>query len=345
MKIEIQESKMKQELKEYEESQQLVKSLQESHQQLANREKEYENKLKSAQLAKQSLEKAQQEARGKAELLAKQLEIFRQHGFTPQERAFQQTLGDVKQLLKRNQVQPPKCFISYAWENISTPDGEASNKLMQQWLERLSKDLQKIGCKVFFDLDNMQGNLRETMKNNIGQSNCFIVICTPQWKQRLELGLTPSIKNCMDNNGVDELEAGLQTLTTNQPDKNFNPINNASFEFVHIWSKVRKQPTSNNLILLHFSGSSGDSILPVLKGDLIRKVTEHTDEEYYEMLVSLSNPVGLISNIFGLKIEGQERCLKEYEVLVKKFQAEMSFIKFAIERVEMQAKLQSSAFP
>jgi len=149
----------------------------------------------------------------------------------------------------------------------------------------------------------------------------------------VEEGLTPFFKECLENDRVADLENGLKTLTTNQRDKNFDP-SNASFEFIHIWAKVRMQPTSNTLILVHFSGSSAEAILPPLKDDFLHTFSKHADEEYYEMLVKLSDPVGLVPIIFGLKNGGQEAYLKEYEFLVKMFHSEM-LIKEKMEKGEM----------
>jgi len=344
MRIEMEKERTRSE----EQSRQLLKSLLDYLNQVEIRDMECETKLKAAQLAKQSLERAQLEARDKAELLSKQLEIFRQYGLSSEEKVFQQTLREAKKVFKRQQlqVQAPKCFISYAWENMRTQgNGEAANLSMQRWLRRLSNDLLKLKCKVCFNLDDMQGNLRNTIRSNIEQSNCFIIICTPQWKQRIEEGLTPLLKDCLENDRVAQLEMGLKTGTTNQRDRNFDPCNNTSFEFLHIWAKVRMQPSSNSLFLLHFSGSLEEAILPVLKKELIRTVTKHTDEEYYELLAKVSDPVGLISCIFGLKKDGLLPYSKEYEFLVKMFYSELSLIKDKMEKVESSTRFLPSVLP
>jgi len=341
MRIEMEEIKKKKESEAYQLSQQSIKSLEESQQNLAKREEEYERKLKSSQAAKISLEKAQQETREKAELLAMQLKIFQQHGLSPQEKAFQKTLGQTKQLFRRHQLQPPRCFISYAWEDMNTPEGKSANERLQEWNRRLSKDLQKVGCKVFFDLENMQGNLKDAMRDNISQSNCFIVMCTPQWKERIEAGLTPTIKECIEKNLMEGLNSGLETLKTSEPNNNFVMSNNATFEFVHIWAKMRSQPHANTLILLHFSGTFDAAILPMVRGELIRKVTNHSDQEYYDVVINLSDPVGMICNMFGLKIDGREGCLNEYTALVKKLHAEIGEIKLKMENAELQIKIRS----
>jgi len=343
----MEEFQMMKEREKYDQNQPLIKSFEESQQNLARQGEEYERKLKSSQVAKQSLEKARQEAMEKAELLSKQLEIFRQHGLSPQERAFLRSLGEAKQLLKHHQVQTPRCFISYAWENMATPDGKALNKEMQEWIGRLSKDLKKLGCKVFFDLSDMSGNLRKTMLNNISQSNCFIIICTPQWKKRIEAGLTPSLQDYIENNRLAELETALQTLSTNQPDKNFQPSNNTTFEFIHIWAKVKRAMSSNTLIPIIFSGTSSEASLAVMRGDLIPKVTELGDEG---ALGKVSDLLGvkpglipdvfqLISDIFGLKNDGHEQCWKEYTLLEAKLRDEMSKIQLEMERAELQVKI------
>jgi len=146
---------------------------------------------------------------------------------------------------------------------------------MQKCLDRLTKDLRKLGVRVFFDVDNLQGNLRDSMRRNITQSNCFIVVCTPRWKQRIEAGLTPYLRDCIQHNRAKEVEDGLNSLATNQPVQKFNPTNNASFEFAHIWTQVKRHPTSNNLILLQFSGTFDEAVITEMQGYMVNDVTKH----------------------------------------------------------------------
>jgi len=277
-------------------------------------------KLENKRL-KEAWEKANQDTRAQVEYLSKYLEIFKQHGLSPQERAFWEILEDMKRSFEHYQLQAPRIFISYAWE--SNMD---SNEHLQQWLGRFASSLEKLGSKLFFDLYDMGGELTETMRRNINQSNCFIVICTPHWKQRILTGLTPSLEDCIENNRFVELETKLKSLGTDQQDSNFVPANNAAFEFLNIWAKVKKQPNSNTLIFLHFRGTFEEAVLPQAKQYLIRTVTQHTDEERFEVLFSLSRPLGIIPSLFGLRNDGLGYCLRAYEANLEKYKMKMKNI-------------------
>jgi myosin heavy subunit len=337
-KLSLMEIQQQEQLKKYEKDmhdfQQMRKSLEKSQLDLSKRENEYENKLRMANNAKEALEKAQKEVNIKAELLAKQLQIFQQHGLPPKERAFQQMLGDLRHTFKKHHLSPPRCFISYAWEDNSTPSGREANLQMQQWIERLTNDLRKLGMHVFFDLQNMRGNLKATMMNHISQSDCFIIICTPRWKESIEMGLTATLKSCIENNELEELERGLQQLETSQSvSSEFNPKNNVTFEFVHIW----KKSSSCTIIPICLMGRIEDTV-PCLRSLLIRKVDDiHKDEVYYGMLANLSNPLGVIPDIYQIQNIGQEH-FKEYTMILDRFLSKIQNIDSKMKEAELEAK-------
>jgi hypothetical protein len=320
---------------------QLKKSLQQAQQELSNREKEWQSKQAQASKAEHDLRQAQQTVSAKAELLATQLRIFQQLGLPPKERAFQQFLSDAKRLFKNKGILPPTCFISYAWEDDSTPTGKAANEQMQQWLGRLTRDLRMLGMNVFFDLDNIHGSLRAAMRYNIAQSDYFILIGTPRLRQRIEDGLTPTLKDCIENNCVTDLQIGLQKLKDNALDKAaYDPKNNVTFEFIHIWIKVQANP--NALIPLHYSGSFAEAIPLAVRGDLARdaKGVHENDEKHYGLLVDLSAPLGIISAVYQLRSKERQTCLEEYqEPLLEGFKAKLERIKLELERAKQQAKL------
>jgi len=267
------------------------------------------------------------------------LKIFQQHGLTPKERAFQQMLRDLKRLFKRQD--PRKCFISYAWEDNNTPEGKAANTQMQQWLTRLTSDLRNVGAEVFFDLDNMHGSLRETMCYNISHSDYFLILCTPRWKQKIEAGLTPALKDCMENNLMAELEVGLRKVDSNAPDKEaFEPKNNAAFEFVRIWAKAKATPNLHVLILLRYMGEMEDATLPFVRGELIRSATKvhQQDEEYYNLLVSLSDPLGLIPDLYRLRYPEQKSALKEYRGFLDSLKSKHHAIDLEMKLAELQVR-------
>lgn len=332
IKIEAEETRMKQDNEMQEQAEKVVKSLQDSLYSLSNREKEYEIKLKAAQQAKQAMEKERHEAKEKAELLAKQLEILKQRGVTQQEHTFQQTLTDIQNLLKKHQQPGPRVFISYS-------TGKEGKKMTQEWVGRLAKDLRKVGAKVSFVLDDLQGNVRDTVSLNIAQSNSYIVLCTPQWKARIDSGLTDSIKDCMENNEVDELEAGLSSLCSSQPDNKFSPNNITSWEYVNMWMRVKQRANNNHFVPVLFSGTSATATLPSLQEETLWKALQHTDEEYYNLLMGLSNSTGMLGNILGWKGEEQERYWKEYEAMVGKFRGEMESIRKKMNQEALQTRI------
>jgi DNA repair exonuclease SbcCD ATPase subunit len=334
LKLSLMETQQQEQVMKYEKDmhdfQQLQKSLEQSQLDLGRRENEYESKLRMANSAKEALEKAQHEVNAKAELLAKQLQIFQKHGLHPKERAFQQMLGDLRHLFKKHRLPSPKCFISYAWEDNSTTVGRDANLYMQQWIERLTNDLQKLGMQVFFDLQNMCGNLKLTMMKNISESDQFIIICTPRWKERIEEGLTSTLKNCIEKNQLEALDRGLQLAETDQSSE-FNPKNNATFEFVHIW----KRSGSCSIIPVCLTGSIPNATVSCLRSLFIRKIDDiHKDESYYGMLINLFNPLGIIPDFYQIQNVGQRECFKDYKILFERFDTIIRSIDSKIKQAE-----------
>lgn len=90
-------------------------------------------------------------------------------------------LSSIKQILQQAQINPPPCFISYAWES-DTED----NKKLQTWLSRLKEDLDLVGIKTFLDIYNMHGHMRSCMESNISQGGFVLLIGTPKFKERAE---------------------------------------------------------------------------------------------------------------------------------------------------------------
>jgi len=255
------------------------------------------------------MEKTLQDVQGNSELLAKQLIIFKQYGLSPKERTFQQFLKEIKSLIRRTPSNPPTCFFSYAWD--LNPD---VRKQVQGFIERMAKDMRKLNIEVFFDLDCMTGDLRETMRANIMRSNMFILVCSPHWKLRIEEGLTPTLLHLLENDLVDELESGLSQTPI---PVDFNPLNNVTFELVHIWMKSKR----SKIIPFCVNGSWRDSTTPFLKRFLIRdgRGALTNDEDYYELLTG-SNPLGVIPDMCGLYNTS------DYESCWDKFISRVEFI-------------------
>jgi hypothetical protein len=151
----------------------------------------------------------------------------------------------------------------------------------------------------------------------------FFVICTPRLRQRIEAGLTPALKDCLSNTRLMELQQGLEKVRSNAPDKTiYEPLTNIAFEFAHIWAKTKASPQCS-LALLLYSGTMDEALLPFMKREqLIRNAMKawQQDKEYYQMLVTLSNPLGIIPAVYDLRGPNQKQILQDYDVYLDRFQ-------------------------
>jgi ankyrin repeat protein len=262
---------------------QLQTSLQTAQHDLMNREKECHGKLKLLTDAQQHSRQIEQQIKEKEELLTVQLRIFQAHGLSPKEYAFRQLLSQLKSLFKTKGIAAPRCFISYAWEDRQTPDGNAANERLQQWLARLEKDLEKLGITVFLDIKKMQGNLRDTMAKNIQDSDYFLLIGTPRFKQRIAF------------------------------DDQDQPTTNVAYEFSHIWAK--RDPQLNNLLPILYEGNVNSSFPAQLATALIRDA--RLADSYHNLLVD-TNPLGLLPVLYQLPT-APPALRKEYEACLQSF--------------------------
>lgn len=78
----------------------------------------------------------------------------------------------------------PKVFISYAWEDERVAKKKIANKKLQEQLMKLQEDLEFLGIETFIDMKYMQGNMRQTMKQNLDAADFVIVIGTPCFKKK-----------------------------------------------------------------------------------------------------------------------------------------------------------------
>lgn len=78
----------------------------------------------------------------------------------------------------------PKVFISYAWEDERVAKGKVKNKKLQEQLMKLQEDLEFLGIETFIDMKYMQGNMRQTMKQNLDAADFVMVIGTPSFKKK-----------------------------------------------------------------------------------------------------------------------------------------------------------------
>jgi len=91
-------------------------------------------------------------------------------------------LAQIQQYLIKHDKPKLRGFISFAWE--TTPD---KREFIQTWLTRLQEDLLHAGfADVFLDIKNMSGNLQETMRKGLANSQVIFFICNPRFVARLK---------------------------------------------------------------------------------------------------------------------------------------------------------------
>jgi len=187
----------------------------------------------------------------------------------------------------------------------------------------------------------MQGNMRQTMKENISKSDFFIVIGTPRFKQRVDEGLPKKLKKCIQNGEKEKLVDYLETLETGSGNTNyheFNPTNNVAFEMAHIWTKVLVKPES--LLPLLFYGDS-DSSFPSFFQPFYRHDARARDRKnYHNIMASLANPIGLISRVFQLNSAQKPLFYKDYVSLYEKFKSKCDEIELELDAARKKSKNQ-----
>ncbi|MGB6977185.1 MAG: tetratricopeptide repeat protein [Gammaproteobacteria bacterium] len=68
---------------------------------------------------------------------------------------------------KRRNQQPLKAFISYAEEDISTPEGKDANDKLRVWLKRLRSDLLDAGIFVYVDISDKSRQMEVPLQGNL----------------------------------------------------------------------------------------------------------------------------------------------------------------------------------
>ncbi len=215
--------------------------------------------------------------------------------------AFNQFLHELKNILPKNiQI---KCFISYAWEDNSTPAGKAKNDKCQNRLTRIKNDLGILGVDVFFDLYDMHGAMKLRMEQSLASSHFVFLIGTPRLVERL----------------------------------NSVPLTNAAFEYQHIKNKLLLD--KDCLLPLCFEGDFGKAFPSEVCCNLIRDMR---DEDSYEMMMAgLSNPMGIIPNIFGIhNLNANDTIKLLYKIAWEKLATALQLIDIEIKpRSEVDAKI------
>lgn len=186
-------------------------------------------------------------------------------------------LDGISGISRKHERARKKVFISYAW-----PDSDKKHPKtvkLHRWLEHLKENLLCAGMKeVFLDVHSMSGNFKETMLRELTESDFVIPILTPQFLERAH-----------------------------------NKETNLAFEFEQTLIKAQANPASIVPILLE--GSFQDVVkdeLAIWREDMVYTVQDNIKP----LLVNLSNPLGLIPVLYGLKNEGQDKYQQDYQHLL-----------------------------
>lgn len=176
-------------------------------------------------------------------------------------------------------VKRKKCFVSYAWE-----DDAKTRKALQEQLRVLSGDLAKMGTDLILDLEDLQGEIHEWMKDRIAESDYVFVIGTPTYE-----------KKCL------------------------NPSSNVALEWKWIQEKVKsakEQGNTNVLFPLLYEGDFLSSFPPTVVQHLIRDFRNRNN--YYHQVAGLSGPLGLIPDIHP-EFDKSGTHHMEYSIIYQKF--------------------------
>jgi len=93
-----------------------------------------------------------------------------------------EVVRDFVESLSQLQNPSPYGFISYAWEPIVE-----KNQTLQYQLQRLKRVLVASGVvDVFLDVDRMDGDLNQAMRDNLARANFVVLVGTPRLKERGE---------------------------------------------------------------------------------------------------------------------------------------------------------------
>ncbi len=188
--------------------------------------------------------------------------------------AFQKFLLAVKQMLNEEyQGKPPaiKCYISYAWE---TED----NMKLQAPLNYLRDDLSTLGCIVFYDMFDMDQNMRKKMEHGIKESQHVFFIGTKT----------------------------LNNKITNMPDSNI----------AYEWNLIKEEATKkqNFIFPILYSGNSSDipdAFPPEVHALFIRQGLGHLD--YHNTMGGIASR-GIILGLFQNEQNKNSPMWKQYEM-------------------------------
>ncbi len=182
---------------------------------------------------------------------------------------------------EKQKIVNPIVFFSYAWEEVNTP----AFYFLQNFLLRLSKDLETAGLKVWFDIQSLNGDLENQMRENIQKSHFILFFGTRRYSDRTG------------------------------PDKNTNALKELKFAL----SEAKK---SNDFMLpLMLEGDFKKTFPDQLKSYLIRdwrncyeeknKLNFWQLEENYVQNLTQYQPLGILPCLLGLNRNDEYRRLRE----------------------------------
>jgi len=164
--------------------------------------KRYLKQLEQLHATVNELQEKEKIAKTRGDLLATRLEMFYMKGLPPIKKAFVDVLKHTKRIYKKTQKDKIKFYICYTW-----PSDLTERENLQRRLADLKSYLEIAGAEVFFDMENMRGDLQSCMKNNLAQSKYALLICTPHLKDRLSENTYTNVKYefnaCMDRTSRD----------------------------------------------------------------------------------------------------------------------------------------------
>eukprot|EP00026_Physarum_polycephalum_P001025 Phypoly_transcript_01026.p1 GENE.Phypoly_transcript_01026~~Phypoly_transcript_01026.p1 ORF type:complete len:602 (-),score=117.83 Phypoly_transcript_01026:69-1874(-) len=239
--------------------------------------------LKKSKQIEQEMEKqlqdAQQRTRGREQVLLKQLEIFKIHGYTAERRALIALLRNTKRLLKKNRVTFKKVFMCYAWY-----DNAAKNDELQLKLKTLKEDLSLICHAVWLDLYNDDSS-KSTMRAGIGESDNVIVIGTPPLKKKAENSKGSISMELFTTVKKHETKRGsvIPLLYEGTANESFPPSLTTGF---HVWDFTSPAKYTSQLVEVSPSG-----VIPALYPLLFDSSQNGLAQEYSVVLDSFKHEI------------------------------------------------------
>jgi len=178
-------------------------------------------------------------------------------------------LAQIQQYLIQHNKPQLRGFISFAWEK----DG-AKNAVLQEWLKTLQEDLMHAGfADVFLDIKNMSGNLQETMRAGLANSQVIFFICNPRFVARLKEA---------------DKERGL------------------GFEVQEVLAAAKKSGSELMVLPILQAGTPEESIPELLQEFVDKHGFIDFSKEYQKKLTGFMDADGLIPKAYQINVQDRE---------------------------------------